>query len=72
MDEYLIIIKVHHPTCGIESNPSALSFSFIIATLACVDFDLAPRITTNTKTHTCTQLHEADLLYEHFSLVNFG
>lgn len=42
-------------TWGMESSPSALSFSFIIATFACVDFDLAPRITikhVQKQTHT--------------------
>ena len=29
-------------TCGIDSSPSAFIFSFIIATLARVDSDLAP------------------------------
>ena len=34
-------------TCGMESIPSALSFSFIIATLARVDSDLEPLTTAH-------------------------
>ena len=41
-------MDLYHPsllTCGMESTPSALSFSFIMATLARVDSDLDPLTT---------------------------